>query len=493
MSQKFHPSKFSIVLAASVLTAFCLVINIHELSAASTDPVPPRFFGLHGMGFGSNGIPTPSKPYGLLRTWDHWGCGDISWAGCEPSRGTFSWNAMDKLVDSLKDKNVDILYCFGGTPSWAAASHTAPPTNIQDWDDFVTAFVNRYHASIKFLECWNESMAGEGFYTGTIAQLVQLAQHLYTVTKSVDSSVTVLTPDATGGSYNMSKFYGDYFTAGGGAYADAVAFHGYCSMAGAGTYTYPEEIIGIVGNLKAAMSANGQGSKQIFDTEGNWGDDSNMPTHDDCVAFLARHYLLQWSLGVSSYAWYCWDNNNGDWQWGQLWTPSAGLNAAGIAYQQLYSWMVGATMSQPYTTQGSVFTCGFTRPGGYKAIAVWDTNRTSTSTFTVPNGYIQYRDLAGGIHSLTQTTVAIGIIPILLENQTAASINQNRPEAAYAAQGAMKQPTALYNMRGQMLIRQTSVESVMQDMRRQALPRGVYLMRGQTAGRTAATRVVCLP
>ena len=73
-------------------------------------------------------------------------------------------------------------------------------------------------------------------------------------------------------------------------------------------------------------------------------------------------------------------------------------------------------MSQPATNQGSVYTCGFTRPGGYQALAVWNTNRTATSTFTVPNGYIQYRDLAGNLYSITGSTVTIGIEPILLEN-----------------------------------------------------------------------------
>jgi Beta-galactosidase len=395
--------------------AFYSPLSVCESSAATNDTIPARFFGMHTISV------LPSQPYGLFRTWDD--CyaaggyvGNKTWQFMEPSKGNYDWRAMDDLVNALKPQGVDILFCFGGTPSWAASAHTAPPTNIQDWDDFVTAFVNRYHTRVKYLEVWNEAMAQEGFYTGTIPQLVQLAQHLYTITKSIDPTVSVLTPDATGGSHNMGKFYSDYFAAGGGAYADVIAFHGYCSMAGAKQITFPEEIIGIVTALKGAMNSYGQGSKPIFCTEGDWGSTNNAPTSDDRVAFLARHYLLQWSLGVSSYAWYCWDNNNGTDQWGQLWTPSGGLNVAGIAYQQLYNWMVGATMTQPCAAQGSVGTCGFSRPGGYQALAVWNTNRAAASTFTVPNGYVQYRDLAGNLHSISGTTVTIGIKPILLEN-----------------------------------------------------------------------------
>ena len=259
----------------------------------------------------------------------------------------------------------------------------------------------------------------------------------------------------------------------------------------------PEEIIGIVGNLKAAMNAYGQGSKPIFCTEGDWGTEggnSNNPTTDDCVAFLARHYLLQWSLGVSMYAWYSWDNNNGSWQWGQLWTLSGGLNAAGIAYGELYNWMVGATMSQPYTAKGSVYTCGFTRPSGgayRQALAVWDTN--GTSTFAVPNGYVRYRDLAGNSSSASGT-VTIGIKPILLESDApATAISQGRPHAANAAPAAGRQLVVLYNMRGQALMQRNSMESAMRDMRRQVLPRGVYVMHVQTAAQAASNLVVCEP
>jgi hypothetical protein len=417
---------FRASLAGLILTAGAGAGYVCETSAATNDVIPPLFFGLHGMSYPANGTPVPYQPWGLIRTWDHWGNGNISWSGLEPSRGTFNWTAMDATVNAITNSNVAILHCFGWGPSWAGGT---APTNIQDWDDFITAFVNRYHTKIKYLETWNEAMAGEGFYSGTVPQLALMGQHLYTITKSIDPTVTVLTPDATGGSYNMSVFYTNYFAAG-GTNADAIAFHGYCSMAGLNQITPPEEIIGIVTALKGAMNAYGQGSKPIFCTEGDWGSEGsggNCPTTDDCVAFMARHYLLMWSLGVSSYAWYDWENNNGSWQWGQMWDPTSGLNAAGVAYQQLYSWMVGATMSQPYTVTGSVYTCGFTRPGGYQALAVWDTNRASGSAYTVPNGYVQYRDLAGNLYSISGTTVTIGIKPILLENSTAVTPNSVTP------------------------------------------------------------------
>ncbi len=324
---------------------------------------------------------------------------------------------MDATVNAVTNLNVKYLHCFGAGPSWAGGN---APTNIADWDLFITNFVTRYHTKIKYLETWNEAAAGEGFYTGTTAMLVQMEHDLYTITKSIDPTVTVLTPDATGGKTVVLNFFNGYFAAG-GTNCDVVAFHAYNSLTGiAGNITYPEEMIDIVGNLKTAMNTYGQSSKPIFATEGDWGTEganANQPTTNDAVAFMAREYLLLWSLGVSSYAWYDWENNNGYWQFGEMWDPNNnGLNAAGVAYKQLYYWMVGARMTQPYAAMGSVYTIGFTRPGGYQALAVWNTNRASGSSFTVPSGYVQYRDLAGNLYSISGSTVTIGIQPILLEN-----------------------------------------------------------------------------
>jgi hypothetical protein len=389
-----------------------------ETSAQSqTNVVIPRsFFGLHAMGYGTSPYPVPYQPWGVIRLWDHWGYGDVGWSYLEPSRGTFTWTALDSTVNAVTNLNCKIIYCFGDGPSWAGGN---APTNIADWDTFITNFVTRYHTRIKYLETWNEAAAGEGFYTGTTAMLVQLEHDLYTITKSIDPTVTVLSPDATGGKTVVLNFFNGYFAAG-GTNSDAIAFHAYNSETGvANQICYAEEMIGIVGNLKTAMNTYGQSSKPILATEGDWGTEgsgANQPTTNDAVAFFAREYLLLWSLGVSTYTWYDWENNNGYWQYGEMWDETYGLGAAGIAYQQLYYWMVGAKMTQPYAVSGSVFTVGFTRPGGYQALAVWNTNRASTSTFTVPSGYVQYRDLAGNLNNLTNS-VTIGIEPILLENR----------------------------------------------------------------------------
>jgi hypothetical protein len=107
---------------------------------------------------------------------------------------------------------------------------------------------------------------------------------------------------------------------------------------------------------------------------------------------------------------------------GNFWNQSQmDLTPAGTAYQLYYSWLVGASMTQPCQVQpGStaVWVCMFTRPGGYQAAAIWDAALPwgQQTTVTVSPQYVQYRDLYGNLYSIKNHQVPIGYDPIWLEN-----------------------------------------------------------------------------
>ena len=164
---------------------------------------------------------------------------------------------------------------------------------------------------------------------------------------------------------------------------------------------------------RAVMSANGMGSLPLLDTESSWGETSNLPAAADQVAFLARHLILEQSSGVAYSVWYAYDGGD----WGPLWTSSSGLNDAGEAYGQVARWLTGATLATPCAASGTTYTCAYTRANGYTALAVWTTG--SATTFAVPAGYTQYRDLAGDLIAISGATVPISEAPILLESASA--------------------------------------------------------------------------
>jgi hypothetical protein len=166
----------------------------------------------------------------------------------------------------------------------------------------------------------------------------------------------------------------------------------------------------------------GQQSKPIFDTEGSWGVFSKMTDPDQQAAFVARHFLLQVAQQVNRFYFFGWDYDNT----GDLYNSSTGkLNSAGVAYEQIYQWTLGAIPTAPCAYNGTVWTCSFTRSNGYQALAVWNPSETctnglcTTKEFTLPIGYIQYRTISGNLTAITGAQLPVGIKPILLENKSA--------------------------------------------------------------------------
>ena len=170
-------------------------------------------------------------------------------------------------------------------------------------------------------------------------------------------------------------------------------------------------------------------SKQIFNAEtswsinGRWGPYSSDP--DLQSAFLARLHLLHAANGIARLYWFQWNDTTD----GTLWIPDPNdpraqgtIQKAGIAYQQIYNWMVGKTLPQGCSQSGTVWTCSISGPKGYVAEAVWDTaqncsNGTCThSIYKTGAPFIRYRDLDGGTTNIQGGTVPIGAKPSLLEN-----------------------------------------------------------------------------
>ena len=74
----------------------------------------------------------------------------FQWRFIEPQKkGQFDWDEADRIVKASKANGIKILARLDQQPAWARADHTAknaPPDNMQDYADFITAFVTRYSA-----------------------------------------------------------------------------------------------------------------------------------------------------------------------------------------------------------------------------------------------------------------------------------------------------------------------------------------------------------
>lgn len=371
-------------------------------------PVPGTFFGLTVLNF--NRV-KPSLHFGTSRSWDA-GPG-LAWAEMNPARGTYEFARLDEFIAFSAAHGAEPIYTFGRTPRWASAQpnnpiapygpgQCAPPLKLEDWDAYVSAVATHAAGRIHYWELWNEP--NEDSYCGDVATLVSMAQRARGILRKIDPSALLLTPSvdkATG-----PQWLGKFLSAGGPQAVDVVAFHGYWS-------DRPEDIVPVVAGVRDVTSAYGAAQFPLWDTEASWAYTSKMkmPSSEKQAAFVARSFLLHWSVGVSRYVWYAYDGNS---PWGTLYTPANGEGAAAFAYREVRRWMLGASLTTPCTRRDDgMWTCSFTRAGGYAAQAMWMEHGAKKAA--VGKQYTSYLDLQGTSHSVARGEVLIGEQPVLLQ------------------------------------------------------------------------------
>ncbi|HEY6292350.1 MAG TPA: tectonin domain-containing protein [Terriglobia bacterium] len=378
-------------------------------------------------------------------------------SGVNSGSGGFDGYVNAAVQNGLVDSNgvAEVTITFGYTPMWAAADTSrckmvgpapvcpSPPANITDWTDFVTAVINHYNGKtaphVKYYELWNE-FSSPSFWTGTMQDMVKLASTAYPIIHT-DPYSSLLTPSVSGpvgtsapnGLPDGLAWMTSYLQAGGNMYADGGTFHGYVARFGGENITlfpWPEQdstsgcspglpcfgsIIAKTTGFRQVFDQNGLIGKPVLDTEGSWGKNGNLSNPSQGAAWMARWYILQASYypGITQAAWYAWGYPS---EAGQLQSDSAGtLNATGVAYNQVYDWLVGASFGSPCASDSnSTWTCPITRSGGYQGLVIW--NAMGSSRYTPASTYRQLRDLAGNTTRLSGGTITVGLEPVLLEN-----------------------------------------------------------------------------
>lgn len=400
---------------------------------AGTYVVPDNFFGMH---INNYGIPWPSQPFATQRLL----ASNVGWANLEPSPGVYDWTWLDKWVAQAQAHNITLIYTFNDVPQFysskpsdSSCTYTNlglgacdPPDDLNadgsgtnaHFKSFVNALVSHVGNKIQYWEVWNEpNQAVQWNPTDPVNhpynQLMRMESDLRAIVKAANSSALVLTPPPVGAPNGAPNWMKGYLAAGGGTNADVIGFHSYVCHRVWGQYPVAEDVAPLITSMKAAMTDYGQQSKPLWITESGWC----KTTYDDFTnesmqtAFTARFILLEASGGVAKAYWFQWDGGNGA---GTLWLPPNTLRTPGTAYGQVYDWIAGATLTSPCAAKGTVWTCTYSRAGGYQAMAVWNT--AGNSSFTYPTQYKQYKTLTGTVTKTSGASVTIGTWPILLEN-----------------------------------------------------------------------------
>ena len=385
--------------------------------------------------------PWPSVRFEGFRLWN---TGTL-WLQMNPSNGVYDWSQLDKWLAAGGKNGNDILYTFAGVPQWASSNPNDKvcllgpgacdaPDDVnpdgtgsdQHWKDFVTALAQHNKDSatghISYWEMWNEPH-NNFFWNSTDAQLVRMVGDAYAIIKAYDPNSLVLSPDVGWESKEPMQWFAGYIAAGGRRYIDRIACHGYSKNGN--QYGPPENMVKDLIPYRASMKQLGLGSTVIWDTEANWG--PNLVTDPDMQAgWLARFFLLHVSEAIPRLYWFMW--NGGD--LGGLWQSDpkdhslpGTLLKPGIAYREVEQWVLGAQLTNQCSSQGSVWTCAFTRSGGYQALAVWDAadscnqGKCTTTNYNFSGNYVNYVTVYGKTIQISGSWVPIGAKPILLQNQ----------------------------------------------------------------------------
>jgi hypothetical protein len=417
----------------------------------------------------ANGIGPDSQLQRLGLKWS-----DINWA-----YGQYDFSSLDQWVNQLTGQQV--IFTAFWTPNWASAypqdpcgpggNPRRPPggCDLPDpaqypnaWHDFIQALVTHvtgYHPNpVQYIEIWNEPNddnkcnRNNNCNPSALVGLTQTAQSI-----AGPAGISIISPPVTGsgveaGSGTDGKSYlEDLLENGVGNYANVIAFHAYVDEPVAGNLT--EEIGDVTDLLNSYNFTHG-----FYITEGSWlnnhdeiGDYTDSTDMSEQAAWLATSYLTSayyitpnangnYLLGYSFYGWdYGPDERNNEHVtalWCTTWcdTPPGPpqLTKAGVGYQNLYNWLIGATPTGQCTNSGDgngdlVWTCGFNSPALGQTQAVWlscgswDNYQYDCGynwTVSPPNTFYSYLTLTGQTCGIFGSTIDITAWPILLTTAT---------------------------------------------------------------------------
>ncbi len=379
--------------------------------------VPRTFFGTHVLHGRNMTTFVDESEAGAIRIWDS---ESAQWAFVQteaPSGGrrSYQWRSLDDRVGVAERNQRELLMVLGGyAPAWASlpegADDSAPlgnncfrcdetPRRSIDWRNWVTDVGKRFKGrAIRYWEIWNEpafnqahdwcpdlSMCTSGLgsgYRGSPEQLLQLQNEAAEILKGIDAKAKVVSP---GISYFHREYLDYYLKIGGGKSADVIGYHQY--LAG-----YPELLMSQALAIRSLMADAGVGDKPLWSTESaiegiNLDLDPacktaraagvRQPTVEELgPAYWARFMLVSWISGYGRVYHYAWDLRN---HWPS--TPSKmspqstatlGLNAAGIAYNQVATWMIGKRVTSVETgNNGGLWRLSMVDAAGKPSQVVW--------------------------------------------------------------------------------------------------------------------------
>ena len=220
------------------------------------------------------------------------GKGDFEDRRHEPYRS--AWEKYDQIVDLAERQGMELIVRLSNPPGWSRAQGEgennvdtfAPPDDVQDYADFVTAVAERYRGRVKYYQLWNEPNIYPEWGSAAInpEAYVDLLKAGATALRAADPDAVVIlgalastinlqpTDPPPGNSLNDLLFLQRLYDAGAAPYFDIVAMQGYGLYSGPTDRRMHPRVINISRHqfVRDLMVKNGDAAKPIWIAEMNW-------------------------------------------------------------------------------------------------------------------------------------------------------------------------------------------------------------------------------
>jgi hypothetical protein len=247
---------------------------------------------------------------------------------------------------------------------------------------------------------------------------VNLSKRAYGLLKSIDPSIQVVSP-AMSPCCNSFQYLSEYLAAGGGRYADIIAYHFYVAPSA------PEAMLPSIKQVKSLMLAYDLKDKPLWNTETGWliqNRDLNIEVEGEewagkplsipvASAYLARAYIISWAAGVERLYWYAWGHRS------MGLTDYDGKSPKPVAdtFTEVRRWLVGATLSFCKSDAEATWVCKLQREGQVTRI-VW--NPSGNTTMNLPTSWQvrRIKMLDGRNYRPSSNRIRVNSSPVLLES-----------------------------------------------------------------------------
>jgi hypothetical protein len=197
-------------LLGAVLVRYAAAAQSPQETWISPRPIPNTDVNPYGSNFFLSREVEPWKRERTVEMAEQAGLGwaklQFAWAEIEPQRkgefiepigGGSSWAKFDEIVDLCRSHGLRVIARLDRAPAWARAPDSraeTPPSNLQDFGDFVYAFVQHFSGRVQYIQIWNEPNIYPEWGEQAVDPVAytQMLEIAYKRAKEADPNVVVL-------------------------------------------------------------------------------------------------------------------------------------------------------------------------------------------------------------------------------------------------------------------------------------------------------------